>query len=127
MRYLFLQFPVLGEGSVRAARASECAAEQGKFREYHEAVFRAVDSQGSDALSEDSLLGLVTETGLAMDPFIGCVVDQRSLEVLRGDVENALGLGIQSIPTIIVNGEVYTGARSFLFYEDLIEEALSGN
>jgi len=127
VRYLFLQFPFLGEGSVRAAAASECAAEQGKFNEYREAVFRTVDSQGRDALSEDGLLGLATETGLAMDMFAGCLVDQRVLELLRSDVATVLGLGVNSTPTTIINGEVYSGAMPFSFYEDLIEKALSGD
>ena len=127
VRYLFLQFPFLGEGSVRAAHASECAAEQGKFNEYREAVFRAVDSRGRDALSEDGLLGLVTETGLDMNPFAGCLVDQRILEVLRADVATVLDLGIKSTPTTIINGEIYSGAMPFSFYEDLIEKALSGD
>ena len=39
VRFVYRHFAFLGEESVWAAEASECAAEQGKFWEYHDILY----------------------------------------------------------------------------------------
>lgn len=122
---MFLQFPILGDGSVRAAVATECAAEQGKFWEYHDALFEAAGSQGSNAFTIEGLVGLASEVGLEMERFGSCFTEGQTLDRVRADFEAAAALGARSTPTIFINDVAYVGVRPLDFYSARIEEALS--
>src|SRR5262245_66437198 len=52
MRFGYRHFAILGKHSEQAALASECAAEQGKFWEYHDQLFK---NQGGLAFTEARL------------------------------------------------------------------------
>ena len=125
MRYAFLQFPILGQGSVGAAVATECAAEQGRFWEYHGALFEAAASQGRAVFSGEGLVGLAGEQGLDGDQFQSCFTEGRGLDLIRADAEAVAALGVRSTPTIFINDVAYVGLKTFDFYRARIEEALS--
>jgi protein-disulfide isomerase len=52
---IFKYFPRLGEDSLSAALASECVNEQGKFWEYHDALFQNQQGENSGWASKEKL------------------------------------------------------------------------
>lgn len=122
---MFLHFPILGDGSLFAAMATECAAEQGKFWEYHDALFEAAESQGSKVFTFEGLVGLASEVDVEMESFRSCFTEGQTLDRVRADFEAAAALGIRGTPTIFINDVAYAGLRPFDFYSARIEEALS--
>lgn len=127
MRYLFLQYPVLGVGSVRAAIAAECSAAQGRFWDYHKALFQAAEREGRSVFSGGRLVTLAGEIGLDVDRLVRCSTEQRRLDAVWADLEAAIALGAGSTPTIFINGTAYEGVRTFDFYRTRIEEILANN
>ncbi|MEU7526587.1 thioredoxin domain-containing protein [Saccharothrix sp. NPDC042600] len=56
-----------------SANASLCAADQGKFWEFHEALFAAQPEEGGPGYTKDELVKVGTDLGLAADKFKPCV------------------------------------------------------
>jgi protein-disulfide isomerase len=70
VRFSYRHFAILGKHSEQAAQASECAAEQGKFWEYHDILFL---SQGGLAFTETKLRQYARDLGLNAGPFGTCL------------------------------------------------------
>jgi protein-disulfide isomerase len=88
-----------------AAQASECAAEQGRFWEYHDLLF---DNQSQ--LDRDSLIGYAERVGIPRDTFLACLASEAPRQAIARDVAEGMRLGIESTPTFFLNGRTITGA-----------------
>ncbi len=103
----------------RAAVASEAAAEQGKFWEYHDLLF---ENQG--VFDDDSLISYAQALGLDVEKFRRDTNDTKIIARVTKDVEEGNKLGINATPTIIINNKKVIGAS----YDDLkriIDEELA--
>lgn len=88
-----------------AAMASECAATQGRFWEYHDLLF-----ENQSNLDRDSLITYAQRVGLDRDAFVACLDSDAPRQAIARDVAEGIRLGIESTPTIFVNGRTITGA-----------------
>ena len=65
--------------------------------------------------------------GLSKDKFETCVNDQAEMDrILARRQDGAQTYGVQSTPTLIINGQKVEGARSFKYLSTLIENAAAG-
>jgi len=88
--------------AVAAALASECAADQGRFEAYHDALFQSQDSIG--VLSWD---GFARRAGVPqLGAFRDCVVSQRDKGRVDGDAAAASSISAAGTPTLVVNGRM---------------------
>ena len=125
MRFIFLHLPVLGEESVRAAEAVECAGEQDLFWEYHDVLFEDWDG-GNDGTSVDaSLIRLAVGVGLDPPEFQECLDSRRYLERIGVHRQMARSINITSTPSVIIGNQVLPGLREYAAYRDQIELALA--
>ena len=104
----------------QAALAAQCAAEQGRFWDYHDALF----AQKATATGWD-FLGLAKKVGLRPEPFATCLKEGRYREEVAKDLQDGLKLGVTSTPTFFVNGRPLVGARPFSDFQALVEKVLS--
>ena len=125
MRYGVIQFPILGEASVLAAVASECAAEQGEFWEYHDRLYERSATEGAIRYTLQGLSDLAEDLGLEREQFSSCMFEGRPLDHLKADWEIAVSLGIGSTPTVFIDDVQYQGLRSFELMSARIEELLA--
>lgn len=88
-----------------AAVASECAAAQGHFWEYHDLLF---DNQSQ--LDRDSLVEYARRIGLDREAFLTCLDSDSPRQAIARDVAEGMRLGIESTPTLYLNGRTITGA-----------------
>jgi protein-disulfide isomerase len=105
-----------------AAEASECAAEQGAFWEYHDYVF---DNQSKYPLYEEYLKQHASALGLDTTAFNECLDTHKYQEVVVQDWRLARELGFRSTPSFLVNGKQFIGAQPYEAFEELIESFLS--
>lgn len=106
--------------AVSAAEAAQCADDQGKFWEYHDALFNhqaAGTSWDYEALARDF--------GLQTGEFSACLTTGRYREEVRKDLQDGLALGITSTPTFFINGRPLVGAQPLAEFSRLIEPLLS--
>ncbi|OGD31716.1 hypothetical protein A3C91_03505 [Candidatus Azambacteria bacterium RIFCSPHIGHO2_02_FULL_52_12] len=130
VKMIYKHFPLLGEESYAAAYASECAREQGKFWEYHDALFdqqARAPGENSGTFSVSNLIGYAQRTGLNSDVFAQCLHSEKYKERVARDIEDGKSAQVTGTPAIFIQGKRIDGAAAFSEYQRLIEEALQNN
>jgi protein-disulfide isomerase len=97
------------EFSTRAAGAAAAAAGEGKFREYHDALFANQPAEGTDGLSDAQLIELGRSVGLG-DKFAQAVTDRTYDAWVAKATDTFASRGLSGTPTIVVNGKQVQGA-----------------
>jgi protein-disulfide isomerase len=90
--------------STRAAAASGCAADGGRFAEYAHALFVNQPPEGGPGLSDAELAGIGHAVGLADATFSACVSDARYLDWAPYVTARAAALRVDATPTVLVAG-----------------------
>ncbi|MFT7107183.1 MAG: protein-disulfide isomerase [Yoonia sp.] len=118
VRVVYREWPILGEGSVLAARAALAARAQGKYEEMHWAL---MDLQGR--AEEASILWAARSVGLDIDQLI---VDMESdevtahIEVSRGIAQS---LGFTGTPAFVIGDALVPGAVPLAELQSLVAQA----
>jgi protein-disulfide isomerase len=91
--------------SARATNAWGCAIDQGKTAEYHNAVFAAQPAEEGEGYSEQTLLDLGTQVGVAdQAAFTTCVQDGTYLAWAANSNQVFLDENIGGTPKVLLNG-----------------------
>lgn len=128
VRLVFRQYPFIGPESELAAHASLCAADQGRFWDFHDILFANQIGENVGAFTKRRLTAFAESLGLQMSTFESCLNNQ--LHQAAIDSDRALGLAyrISGTPSIIINGAQHF--QGFVpSYEQLkaaIEQELEG-
>jgi protein-disulfide isomerase len=112
-----------GADSLTANMAAECAADQGKFWEYHEELFRRIKQNGKIAVFPDSLKKQAADMGLNTREFNDCLDSKKHLDEIKQIDKEAAARGVTGTPTIFINGQIYDGSRSPEAFRAAIEAA----
>jgi protein-disulfide isomerase len=122
LRIIWKDFPLtqIHPQAFKAGEAGHCAAEQGKFWEFHDQLF--VNQQ---ALMPDDLKKYAANVGLDAGKFNSCLDTSKHAEVVRDGVAQGTRLGINSTPTLFVNGRRVSGAQPYEVFAAVIDEELS--
>lgn len=121
-RFSYRHFAILGKHSEQAALASECAAEQGKFWEYHDQLFR---NQGGLAFTEPKLKQYAGDIGLKVGDFGTCLETGKYRQKVERETEAAANLGGRGTPLFIVNQRPLIGAQPYSVFQKMIDEELA--
>lgn len=92
----------------RAALASECAGEQGRFEPYHDRLFAQQDSIGIKPWARFAAEAGVPDTA----SFARCVRDERRMASVTRDADLAQKTGIRVTPSIVIGDTLYPGVVS---------------
>jgi protein-disulfide isomerase len=95
-----------------AALAAECAADQGRFETYHDALFAKQDSLASVNWMQLAVKAGIPDTA----KFSRCVRTEQYAAVVRRDMALGDSIGVSATPAVIIDGVMYRGAPSI---EDL--------
>jgi protein-disulfide isomerase len=91
--------------STRAAAASGCAADHGRFIDYAHALFVHQPPEGGPGLSDAELAGIGGEVGLGDAAFAACLSDASYLDWPSYVTARATEAGVSATPTVFVAGE----------------------
>jgi protein-disulfide isomerase len=117
-------FSFLGDESVRAAEAAEAAAEQGKFWDYHDALFTYQGRENSGALSDERLGQLAELVGLDLAQFEESLDSGEYEGVVESELDEGRDRGVTGTPTFFVNGERVEDWRDLDAFRALIDSFL---
>ena len=122
VRVVWKDFPLtqIHPQAFKAGEAAHCAADQGKFWEYHDQLFA-----NQQALQPNDLKKHAADLGLDATAFATCLDTSKYGERVRDGVAEGSRLGVNSTPTIYVNGRVLSGAQPFETFVSVIDEELS--
>ena len=90
--------------STRAAAASGCAADQGRFLEYAHELFAGQPPEGGPGLSDAELADLGRAAGLSAAAFDACLSQRPYLDWPPYVTARAVALGVSGTPTVLVDG-----------------------
>lgn len=107
VRVVFKNMPLPMHDHARlAAKAALAAGEQGRYWEYHDALFAH-----PKALDRTALESYAADLGLDVRRFDRDLDDPRIEARLQADVADAETLGVKGTPTLFVNGHRVVGAQ----------------
>ena len=119
--FVFRHFAILGKQSEQAALASECAAEQGKFWQYHDKLFA---NQAALGFTESKLKGYAGELRLQQAKFNACLTTGKYNSKVEQETVTAAYLGGRGTPMFLVNDWLLVGAQPFETFQKVIGQAL---
>ena len=125
VKFVYKHMAILGQESVWAAEASECAADQGKFWEYHDLVFDRQAGENQGAFNKDKLLAMAQELKLDMARFEPCLKNDQTQGRVQADTQEGQQVGVRGTPTFFVNGRAVVGAIPLQEFRPIIEQALN--
>ncbi len=105
--------------AMKAAEASECAADQGMFWPYHDLLF-----ENQNAFRDEQLLSYAKRLGLDREMFSQCLASGIKRAVIQQDVQEGMTLGLQGTPTFFINDQRLDGAQPFSAFKEIIDEEL---
>lgn len=126
VRIEWRDFPVFGQESTLAAMAARAAAAQGKFWDYHHAVYAIAPERGHADLPRERLLAIAGEVGMPdMAAFEASLDDPAVAALIETDRNEAVSLGATGVPAFLVNDVPIVGAQPLSVFRDTIDEQLA--
>ncbi len=111
--------------SIKAAAASECAGEQGKFWDYQDLIYRNQSLlRAAPQGNTDLLKTWAGQAGVDQASFNACLDSGKYAEVVRQETSEGRRLGISSTPSLVIDGQVLKGAGGGVPNADEVKAAL---
>jgi len=121
VRLVYRQFPLnFHPHAAKAAEASLCAADQGKFWEYHDVLFK-----NQKKLEPTELKAHASEVGLDAQKFGQCLDSGDKKKTVDADQQAGLAAGVGGTPAFFINGIFLNGAQPIDEFKKVIDEELA--
>lgn len=121
VRLVYKHFPLgFHPNAQKAAEASECADEQGKFWEYHDKLF---ENQAT-GYSLEKFKQWAKDLGLNSQKFNDCLDSGKYTSKVQKDYQDGLQKGVQGTPATFVNGQLVSGALPYDNFKQIINSVL---
>ncbi|HEX6969451.1 MAG TPA: thioredoxin domain-containing protein [Micromonosporaceae bacterium] len=124
LRIEWRDLPYLGPESRAAAAAARAAGAQGRFWEFHDALYAQDRRVNSGALDDAALRRIAERIGLDLARFDADRASAAVQEQIARDEREAGMLGITGTPAFIVGGTPIIGAQPYEVFQQVIDEAL---
>ena len=122
VKWVFRDFPIaaLHPAAPKAHEAARCAAEQGKFWEYHDVLFERSPRQAPEDLRQ-----YAQELKLDGAAFAQCLDSGKHQASVGQDIQEGSRLGVTGTPTFFINGREMVGAQPLTAFEKIIDRELA--
>lgn len=135
VRLVWRDFAVIDGESPLATEAGRCAHAQGRFWEFHDALYSFIwdnyYSQGTNVEGQSAYRGqldeLARQAGVDVEAFRACLDADTYTEAVARDRQQGQQQGVRGTPTFFVNGQRVVGAQPFDVFAQLIERELPGS
>ncbi len=119
VRIIFNHFAFIGDESTRAAEASECANAQGKFWPYADTLFNNQAGENQGAFNDANLEKFAQQVGLDMTQYKACMDQHTYLSKIQASSLAAQQRGVNSTPTLFIDGQKVVGAITLAQFESI--------
>jgi protein-disulfide isomerase len=120
VRIVFRQYPLpMHPNAQKAAEASLCANEQGKFWEMHDAMFK-----NQQELAVDNLKAKAAAIGLKAEEFNACLDSGKFAAKIQEDQKAGTAAGVSGTPAMFINGRFVNGAVPLEQVTSVIDDEL---
>ena len=118
VRVVYKELPILGEGSVVAARAALAAREQGKYLEMHDALM--AEKAGP---TEASVMAAAAKVGLDVARLKTDMEKPAVLEAIQKNYALAQSIGLSGTPAFVVGDDFAPGAVPLARLKEMVAKA----
>jgi len=120
VKFAYRDYPLaFHQSAQKAAEASECSHEQGKFWEYHDTLF-----ENQQALDVASLKKYAKDLKLDTQKFNSCLDSGKMASEVQADFKDGSSYGVSGTPCFFVNGLRISGALPYEAFKEAIEKEL---
>lgn len=122
IKLAYLDFPLreIHPKAQGAAEAARCAAEQGKFWEYHDALYADQSKlEGPDLVTSAVALNMDEKS------FRSCLESGKFKDKIEADREQGTKAGVAGTPGFFINGVFLSGAQPQAEFEKIIDSQLA--
>jgi protein-disulfide isomerase len=115
-----------GDESLIPALGAYCALDQGKYWDYSHWIYNNQDGENTGGFRRDRVIQIAVAAGLDEGKFTTCLDSQPAKDAVAAITAKATNeLGIDSTPTIYLNGTKYVGLKSPSEWSALIDAELA--
>ncbi len=135
VRFVFRNFPILGQESSNAAIAAQCAANQGQFWPYHKKLF-LVQAEAGQLVREQVNVGrfadarlkaYADEIKLDRAAFDACLTSPETSTAVSDEVRAGVAAGVRGTPGILINGQLLAGTPADVAgWKKLLDDRVAG-
>ena len=109
----------LGNESVAAANAAYCAADEGRYLDFHKAMYLVQPVlENSGFYSTENLIKIGSYAGLTTSTFSDCVTKGSRLDKVRAAYESMTKYKVQGTPTVFFNGKLWERKNNAFLLEE---------
>ncbi|MCK5413632.1 MAG: DsbA family protein [Candidatus Pacebacteria bacterium] len=123
VRLVYKHFPLPPpehENAQKAAEASQCANDQGKFWEMHDLMF-----EDQNKLTVSDLRNTAKKLELNIAEFNECLDSDKYAQKVYDDLDIGLNYGVRGAPAFFVNDQFLSGIMSIDEFKNVIDNELS--
>jgi protein-disulfide isomerase len=122
VRLVFRDYPLVSIHPLapKAHEAARCAAEQGKFWEYHDLLF-----ERSPRLAPQELKQYAQDLKLDAAAFGQCLDTGKYVAEVDRDTQEGMSLGLTGTPSFFINGRQLVGAQPITAFQKIIDGELA--
>ncbi len=127
VKFVYKDFPLssIHPQAREAAAGVLCAAQQGKFQEFHDGVFAEQSTwSGETGDITPYLATLVDEQGIDKAEWETCIASRQAKKAVDADFSEGRSRGVNSTPTFFLNGELVQTPQSVFQWIQLINTEL---
>ena len=111
----------------KAFMVFQLAKQKGLAEEYSEAMFKAFFQQDRNIGDDEEIIDVATSVGLKREDVEQALTDEELRAKHRAELEHAVkDLGVNSVPSIFVNGELVRGVPSATRLKKVVDQASQG-
>ena len=126
--YRFFDFPLpMHKNTMAASNAAACAADQGKFWEMHDELFRNQPEWNGESDNKDNpkkvFLGYVKSLGMNTDTWEKCFDSQAHQSRILANQAEGVRRNVQSTPTFVIGKRQIPGAMSYDVFKAYVDSA----
>ena len=124
--YRFFDFPLpMHKNTMAASNAAACAADQGKFWEMHDQLFRNQPEWNTEATDNPKsiFLGYAKGMGLNTDAWEKCFDEQAHQSRIMANQAEGNRRRVQSTPTFVIGTRLIPGSMSYDVFKAYVDSA----
>ena len=124
---VFVDLAFLGKDSRKAAEASYCAEEQGKYWEYHDLVYSNQEEIDDGWANSERLKDFAFMIGLDLELFENCLDSGKYKKRVQFNIDQAKKNGANATPTFIIVGpdgqtqQKIVGAQPYSVFRNVMD------
>ena len=128
--FVFVDLAFLGKDSPKAAQASYCAEDQGKYWDYHNQLYNAQESQIDNGWADsERLKAFAFRLGLDMELFENCLDSGKYTKRVQYNIAEAKKLGASGTPTFFIIGpngqqQKLVGAQPYSVFKQVLDSMI---